>query len=284
MLASRYRRGTMRDRVTVVNQKNERPWRIKEGRARLKNRLRIIAILGWITSVAAASGCVILFQSLQGALAREQRLRHSTAGLENRVDDPKTRNAPILLVTGDSRAAQLGEDPLGRFAVVNRGVPGQTTIEVLARIGRDMAVTRPDQVLVIAGVNDLKNGVESPEELTTLMRSFEEILLIGEAMDIPITLCRVWGASNKASLRGLALPPGLGDDVEETNRLLRELTADRGANIAEIDPILDEQGLAKESLSADALHLNAAGVGVLRKSLLDSLDSIHGERRGEGSD
>ena len=246
----------------------------------MKNRLQIIAVLGWVTSVVAASGCVILFQSLQGSLAREQRLRHSTAGLENRLDCPKPLNAPILLVTGDSRAAQLGEDPLGRYAVVNRGVPGQTTIEVLARIGRDMAVTKPDQVVVIAGVNDLKNGVGSPEELTTLMRSFEEILLIGEAMGIPVTICRVWGASNKASLRGLVLPTGLGDDVKETNRLLRELAADRGAIIAGIDPILDEEGFTKESLSADALHLNAEGVGVLRKSLLESLDSIH----GEGSD
>lgn len=242
----------------------------------MKGRIRILAMLGWLIAAGAAASCLILFQSLQEALAREQRLRQSTAGLENRTSHTRISNKPLVLITGDSRAAQLGEAPLGDFAVVNRGVPGQTTIEVLARIGRDMAVSRPDHVIVIAGVNDLKQGELSSEEMAAIVRSFEEMLLIGDAMGIPVTVCPIWGASSKPTLRGLALPSNLERDVRDANQLLRAVAGERGADIANADPLLDEKGLVRESLSSDALHLNAAGQEVLRKLLLESIDSNDG--------
>ena len=242
----------------------------------MKGKIRILAMLGWLIAAGAAAGCLILFQSLQEVLAREQRLRQSTAGLENRTSHTRISNKPLVLITGDSRAAQLGEAPLGDFAVVNRGVPGQTTIEVLARIGRDMAVSRPDHVIVVAGVNDLKQGELSSEEMAAIVRSFEEMLLIGDAMGIPVTVCPIWGASSKPTLRGFALPSNLDGYVRDANLLLRAVAEEKGADIANADPLLDEKGLVRESLSSDALHLNAAGQEVLRKLLLESLDSNEG--------
>ncbi|MAB71127.1 MAG: hypothetical protein CMJ54_01310 [Planctomycetaceae bacterium] len=250
------------------------------GHATLKNLFRLFAISGWLIAIASAIACMMLFLQLEKSILREQDLRKSTAGLAMRIPTPDRSDRPLLLITGDSRASQLGNDSLGGFDVVNRGVPGQTTPEVLARIGRDMAVIRPAHVVVIAGVNDLKNGVRSPEDLVTINRSFEEMLLIGEAMDIPMTICPVWGASSKSTLRGLALAPDLGRHVEDLNLLLLETAEERSANLAEIDPLLDERNLMRKSLSSDALHLNAAGIEILRKSLLESLDSID----GDGSD
>ena len=241
-----------------------------------RNKLRIFSLLGWTFAVVAACGCLLLYDYLGEARARERSLRRSTAGLENRRSPPAPSSEPVLLITGDSRAAQLGTESIGGYAVLNRGVPGQTTNEVLARIGRDMAVALPDQVIVIAGVNDLKDGVEDPQGLGGIARSFEEMLLIGDAMGISVVICPVWGASSTPSLRGMALSSDLDASVRDLNRRLDRLRTERSANSADLAPLLDENGLVRGSLAADSLHLNAAGLEILRKSLLESLDSIDG--------
>ena len=42
--------------------------------------------------------------------------------------------------------------------VVNRGVSGQRTDEILRRFGADVVAAKPDVVVVLAGVNDLYQG------------------------------------------------------------------------------------------------------------------------------
>lgn len=232
--------------------------------------------LGWCIAALATSTTFFLATELQHRLEIEAELRSSTALLaEHRGTIPKD-GRPLVLLTGDSRAAQLGEEPIGEFTVVNLGVPGQISTEVLARIGRDMAVLRPKHVVVIAGVNDLKHGLKTPEQLSAIARSFNEMLLIGEAMEIPVTICPLWGASSKPSIRGLALPSGMGTQIQMLNELLDASRSERRAKTADISPLLDDRGLVKPELSADALHLNAAGQEVLRKLLLESLDSNDG--------
>lgn len=84
----------------------------------------------------------------------------------------------VIVCFGDSLTAGTGADPdqsypahlarrLGR-AVINAGVPGDTTATALARLDRDVLVHRPGFVCLTLGGNDLKNGVDRAEAFANL--------------------------------------------------------------------------------------------------------------------
>jgi len=47
------------------------------------------------------------------------------------------------------------------WTVLNRGIDGQTSTEILARFERDVVAVHPDCVILLAGVNDIYGGVET---------------------------------------------------------------------------------------------------------------------------
>ena len=140
-------------------------------------RLRAtIPWIGWCIAALATCAAVVLAIALQDRLQIEARLRSSTALLAEHRGAAVKEGRPRLLLTGDSRAAGLGGDPLGPFTIVNRGLSGQSSIELVARIGRDMAQLRPDHAVVIIGVNDLKPGDADERRVRQAAASIMEIM------------------------------------------------------------------------------------------------------------
>ena len=228
--------------------------------------------IGWCLALAMAVICLILIIDIRERVLREETLRANPAQLNLHRDQSETTLLrPLLLVTGDSRAKDLGTTKIGRYHVENRGVPGQTTVEVLARVGRDMAILRPDLVVVIAGINDLKTSPSGggPSQAAAALA---EIVAIGEAMKIPVTLIANWGASEAISLRGIFLPANLPETIAALNSSIAKINLSKSAITAPMDVILNEDGLVRTEFARDALHLNDRGLDILRKLILKSLD------------
>ncbi len=220
--------------------------------------------------------CTTVFLAIEvrHRLQIEAKLRLSTALLEKHRGIAPKEGRPLLLLTGDSRAAALGDDPLGRFTVENRGLAGQSSIELVARIGRDLAQLRPDHAVVIIGVNDLKTSDASDEQVRQAAVSIVEIVQIAEAMDVPMTICAIWPAASASGLRGLLLPGDFPSLIEDLNEKIRAVTDGDGVGLVEVEWLLDDAGTSVRSrFSKDALHLNASGNEILRKSILDSIDA-----------
>ncbi len=63
-------------------------------------------------------------------------------------------------------SADLGYERAGEFEFVNRGISGERTVDILARIKRDLINLSPDYMSILVGVNDIwheidrNNGVE----------------------------------------------------------------------------------------------------------------------------
>ena len=241
---------------------------------RTRRLLVTMSWLGWCIAVVATCTTVLLGLEVRDRLRVEAKLRSSTALLEVHRGVDVEAGRPLLLLTGDSRAAALGKEPLGRFTVENRGLAGQTSIELVARIGRDMAQLRPDRAVVIIGVNDLKAREAGDEEVRNAFASILEIAAIAEAMDIPLTICPVWPAASAPGMRGMMLPEDLPSIVTDLNERTRALADDYGTRFVEVGPLLNEEGTSVlPGLSKDALHLNSKGNEILRKSILDSIDA-----------
>jgi len=60
------------------------------------------------------------------------------------------------------------------WKVLNRGIDGQRTDEILARFQRDVTQTKPDFVIILAGVNDIYQGVGLDDAKDNLRTMYDE--------------------------------------------------------------------------------------------------------------
>ena len=230
--------------------------------------------LSWTIAALAMIASILLAIELRGRIQNESRIRSDTAGLTQHRGVPTKKGRPLLLVTGDSRAAAIGDESLGRFTIENRGLPGQTSIELVARIGRDLAQLKPDHVVVIIGVNDIKSMQPEPGQVQRTITSIRELIDIAGAMRVPMTICTVWPAAANPSVRGFLLPMEFNGIITELNEKIREAVAHTEVTLIFVEDLLSEDGInVRSEFAKDALHLNSRGNEILRKSILESIDA-----------
>ena len=140
---------------------------------------RVITIAGWILAAIAVAGCLTLGAMVRRRLAIEGRLREDPLGLSTLPPVDPLPPSPRLLLTGDSRAAHLGQPWCPGWSVINRGIAGQSAEQVAARLARDLLLLKPDHVVVIAGINDLMDGPRS--RVDRAAAALEDVIRLSEA-------------------------------------------------------------------------------------------------------
>jgi lysophospholipase L1-like esterase len=170
--------------------------------------------------------------------------------------------AARVLMLGDSLTAQ-GEwnAMLGEPLVANRGIDGDTSAGLLARVGDD-ADFRGDRVVIWIGTNDvLQGGAARPvaegiieaarRKADVLKKSFTtestedtEIFVLGIQ---PMATWVERGMERNATIR-------------EINALLAEGAKENGYQFIELESLLaDENGFLRGDMTSDGLHLSAKG-------------------------
>ena len=148
------------------------------------------------------------------------------------------------------------------YNVVNQGVGGDTTDDVLARLDRVVAA-RPDSVLLLIGTNDLatRHSVEH------LVRNIQSIL-VQLRRDLPG--CRM--------LLQSILPRGreFAEQIGEANIHLRQFAATVRAQYLDLWPAFAQaDGELEATYTDDRLHLNAAGYDAWLSELRPALERLH---------
>ena len=182
--------------------------------------------------------------------------------------DTDTDSGTPTVFLGDSLTEQ--GDWAARFpelSVVNQGVSGDTTEEVLARVPEIIAA-KPGTIVVMVGTNDLawRRGVD------IIVRNIESILyrLRSELPDARILVQSVLPRDRE-----------LADRVRDINIHVRQYAPNLHAEFVDLWPVFAEQdGELKAEFSDDRLHLNEAGYAawaeVLREALThDAPSSVH---------
>lgn len=219
-------------------------------------RFRFLGILGWSLAILLAGVVVILAWQLDRRLDIESGLRSDVAGLSihRGLPAPKT---PSVMIIGDSRAAGVGEPEIDGWTVINLGVPGQTTAEVLARAGRDLVLLDPDAVVLITGINDLKSG-DPAAAVERAAGAARDIVRVTTALGQPTLVIHAWphaGVGPRSSL----LPRDLPDRCLALADVLGGYPDIQEADFASMRQFVGEDGLVKSEFARDALHLNQAG-------------------------
>jgi lysophospholipase L1-like esterase len=178
------------------------------------------------------------------------------------TDEPSTDHRSSIAFLGDSITA--GGDWAAWFPdrlTHNLGVSGNTTDDVIARLGEVLAL-RPDAVALLIGTNDLgtRKSVEH------LVRNIEYVL-VTLRRDLP-------GAR---MLVQSIMPRGreFAAQVQDANRHLRQFSPTVNAQFLDLWPALAQaDGEIDSRFSDDRLHLNAAGYEAWLNELRPALERL----------
>lgn len=181
--------------------------------------------------------------------------------------------------------AHYGLDKPGWFEIVNRGISGNRSVDLYARIKADIINLKPDYMSILIGVNDvwhelaIGNGVATPkfEKIYTML--IEEVL---EALpDIKLMILEPYALPGAAT-------EGVLEDGRDKYTVFRKDTEDKAAacrRVAEkfsipfvpLQAKLDEMQKAygTESVSGDGVHPNVTGHLLIARAWMEAFEKYY---------
>jgi lysophospholipase L1-like esterase len=167
-------------------------------------------------------------------------------------------NNRLTILVGDSLSLWLPMEQLPRSRFwLNQSISGETTGQILTRLDYFRA-TRPDQIHVMAGINDLKNGASDAE----LVRNTQQIL------------ARLRQQHPQAQIMIYSILPTRldnlpSDRIRQMNEYIAYVARQQGANFVDLQTTFaDPQGLLRTDLTTDGLHLSRQGYEVWQTALV----------------
>lgn len=143
---------------------------------------------------------------------------------------------------------------------VNRGIGGQTTPQMLARMYADVIHLHPAAVILLAGTNDIARNT-GPETQEIVEDNFRAICELAASNNIKIILCLLTPVSDYVKKQTDHRPPA---DILSLNHWIESYAPDVHAQIADYyTALVDEKGMLREGYSDDGLHPNAKGYELL---------------------
>jgi lysophospholipase L1-like esterase len=168
-----------------------------------------------------------------------------------------TRTRPRVVMMGDSiTEGWIAADPLiFRNGVVDRGISGQITAQMLVRFRQDVIDLQPQAVHIMGGTNDLlsRPGPVTMDEAESNIRSMGEL---ARAHGIRVIIASVLPASQSgAPVKAVA----------EINRRLAALAKAQGYQFVDYYRALDKGDGSMASVdSGDGVHPTEAGYALMR--------------------
>ncbi len=174
-------------------------------------------------------------------------------------------SAPLgkrIVFIGDSiTEAWKGLDPsLFTADILDRGISGQTTGQMLLRFRSDVLDLKPSVVHIMAGTNDIA-GNTGPTSLARIQGNIESMVELAKRRGILVIL----GSIPPARRFWWRPEVDPADKISAMNEWLREYSKNERILFVDYFSVLsdDQRGL-KSSLSEDGVHPNAAGYAAMR--------------------
>jgi lysophospholipase L1-like esterase len=144
--------------------------------------------------------------------------------------------------------------------IVNRGISGQTSSQLLLRFEQDVIALRPKAVHIMIGTNDVagNNGPERPEDLKNNLRA---MVALAKAQHIGVILAAIPPAS-VISWRPAIHPAAR---IRELNAWIASFAKAQGAGFVDYGAVLaGPDGGMKPALTRDGVHPVKTGYELMR--------------------
>ncbi|MEM4655321.1 MAG: GDSL-type esterase/lipase family protein [Thermosphaera sp.] len=177
--------------------------------------------------------------------------------------------------------------PVAGYQIINKGIAGQQSFEMLSRFEIDVVAAKPDAVLIWGFINDIFRGDQNKieEVLARIKESFTAMVeLARRAGIVPILATEVTVREKEGWKEGIAAFTGkmLGKEsyqayvnkhVRNVNQWIKEKAASEGILLMDIHAALsDSKGeRVKEYSKPDGSHISEEGYRVLTQFLEERL-------------
>ena len=191
---------------------------------------------------------------------------------------PPAGKLPRVVFLGDSitDAWRLNEYFTGRD-FVNRGIGGQTTLQMLARFKQDVASLNPKIVVVLGGTNDISDGisVNQIEDNLTMIGELAKAHGIKAVFASILPVSDYHKGDNPRYEMTVNRPP---ETIQAINTWMRSWCQSQGLTYMDYyTAMVDSAGRMQADLSDDGLHPNAKGYRVMSPVALDAIGRALGE-------
>ncbi len=152
-----------------------------------------------------------------------------------------------LVFLGDSHMEQCEwQELLPLLKVYNRGIGGETTASLLARLPQTLGHASSLHIFLQSGINDL--FAEIPVD--SIVANHARILEFAKSRNISLKPTLVFY---------LRFKPDLNVRVKTLNQKLKKLYSSHGIKAIDLNPRISEGECLLKNYSNDGVHLNAAG-------------------------
>ena len=176
---------------------------------------------------------------------------------------------PRVVFIGDSITElwKLYDPAFFTGGVVDRGISGQTTPQMVVRFYADVVRLKPRVVHIMAGTNDLA-GNTGPSSDDQFKANITAMVDLAQANGIKVVLAGI-PPTKRFSWRPELKPAA---KVAELNRWLRGFAASRGAAYVDYGAVLaDADGGFRAELTTDGVHPAGAGYAAMKGPALKAV-------------
>ncbi len=169
---------------------------------------------------------------------------------------------PKVIFIGDSITENwiLADPSLFSSIVLDRGIGGQTTPQILLRFYQDVVALRPQVVHIMAGTNDISGNTGAVTD-EAIVQNIRAMIDIAKANGIKVVLASITPSKQFVARPGIDPSPR----IAAVNRALFKLAAEKKVTYVDYFPALaDTAGGLADALGNDGLHPNRDGYAAMR--------------------
>jgi len=169
---------------------------------------------------------------------------------------------PKVVFIGDSITEnwKIADPFLFNSTVLDRGIGGQTTPQILLRFYQDVVALRPQVVHIMAGTNDISGNTGAVTD-EAIVQNIRAMIDIAKANGIDVVLASITPSKQFVARPNVDPSPR----IAAVNRALVKLAVEKQVTYVDYFPALaDSGGGLAETLGNDGLHPNRDGYAAMR--------------------
>jgi lysophospholipase L1-like esterase len=227
--------------------------------------------------------CVCIFQNvkkyyLSYNLLRFDPLEESKAdpGLFNNHNDSNT-----IWLVGDSRIKHWNTSLLASsgYDILNLGVDGQTSSQVLNRLKNNFELGTPDLIILEVGINDLKIiGIDKGLTFRVVegcVNNISAILDLCKAKNVNVILLNIFPTGNIEKLRRLVWNDTVEPQIGIVNERLKSYCINNNFLFFDTNELLCDKNLKiKKKYQNGFLHVNGDAYKALSENIIKEFGTI----------
>jgi lysophospholipase L1-like esterase len=142
---------------------------------------------------------------------------------------------------------------------IDRGIPEQTTSQMLLRFRQDVIDLRPKAVVILAGSNDVLD-FNNPVATKIAEGNIESMVELAKLHGIRVILCSLPPTNHRNGVHNL----DFSENVRALNLWLRNYSAKEGLSYVDYYAALDDgTGTMKDGMSVDGVHPSESGYRIM---------------------